>query len=68
MASGIQGTGLYSQLRWRTDALRADRQHLKNAPLSDRARLRLEKSIEQTEAEVKEIRRKIREEKAQRGT
>jgi hypothetical protein len=61
MPSGHEGTGLYGKQRTLADALRADRNQLKNAPLSDRERKRLTKQIEVTEAELKEVRRQIRE-------
>jgi len=66
MTSGIPGTGLYSRMRTLQDALRADRSHLKNAPLGPIQKTRLARQIAEQEEELRQVRREIRETKKEK--
>jgi len=57
---GIPGTGFYGRIRTISNSLRADRQHLANAPLNRRQRQILQQSIKLQEEELKKIRGELK--------
>lgn len=57
--------GLCSQIRYLSASLRADRNHLENAPLGPIQKKRLAGRIEHTAAELKEARAKLKAIRAQ---
>ena len=52
--------GVYSELRYAMAALKADRNHLDNAPLGPTQRKRLQERVDGREQRVAELRREIR--------
>ena len=63
---GVPGTGPYSRIRTLSDAIRLNKQHLENAPLSKTKKKKLQEEIEENEAELKKVRKELRESKAKK--
>ena len=57
---GVQGTGPWSEIRTLENQLRANKEHLANAPLSKKEKKDLEEWIEKDQERLKKLRTKAK--------